>query len=341
MATALHMTASREFVTALLDALRAAGADGAATLAPPKAGRDGRIAVDALEDLLARAARDTNDPAMALRAGHRFRVASHGRTGSIYAHARDLADVVALNARYQGLAIDLGRAELGARSGGPAMIFRPHDTAGAPPMHSLSMLMGAYVTAYRWLNWGSGEELVEVGIPFATGETFRQAAQTLLRCPVRLDPEVGYLVFTDRAMQTTLATHDAEKRARMAAQLDGLIGSVDAAASFRAAVGEALRGAMAAGAVTLDSVGARMELTPSTLRRRLRDQGTTFRGEADAMRRTVMVERFEAGDNLAEIAARLGYNDQAAFSRAVRRWYGVPPGQWRPGMALKRSGGIP
>jgi AraC-like DNA-binding protein len=32
---------------------------------------------------------------------------------------------------------------------------------------------------------------------------------------------------------------------------------------------------------------------------------------------------------LAEVGALLGYSEQSAFSRAFKRWSGMPPLQWR------------
>ena len=34
-------------------------------------------------------------------------------------------------------------------------------------------------------------------------------------------------------------------------------------------------------------------------------------------------------DNVAEVAERVGYESEAAFSRAFKKAVGVPPGQWR------------
>ena len=75
-------------------------------------------------------------------------------------------------------------------------------------------------------------------------------------------------------------------------------------------------------------------MTDAQLRRRLRAEGWTFRTETDRVRRAILVERHAAKDSLATIALALGYNDQAAFNRAVKRWYGVPPGRWTPELPL-------
>ena len=41
-------------------------------------------------------------------------------------------------------------------------------------------------------------------------------------------------------------------------------------------------------------------------------------------------------DSVAEVAERVGYESEAAFSRAFKKAVGVPPGQWR-----KHRAGVP
>ena len=75
-------------------------------------------------------------------------------------------------------------------------------------------------------------------------------------------------------------------------------------------------------------------LSPRTLIRRLKDEGSAYQQLLDAVRQ----ER--AGWYLAhtrlsveEIAARLGYADTSNFSRTYRRWFGRTPSQARGGAA--------
>ena len=60
-------------------------------------------------------------------------------------------------------------------------------------------------------------------------------------------------------------------------------------------------------------------MSPRTLQRRLEEEGTSWRGEADALRRK---QARLAGERLsrADVAAFLGYSDARALRRAARRW---------------------
>ena len=80
----------------------------------------------------------------------------------------------------------------------------------------------------------------------------------------------------------------------------------------------------------IDTVASRIGITRRTLQRRLADQGTTYSAVAhDALWMHAQDLLGPEGMSVSETAARLGYSDVAKFSRAFRRWSGVPPSVWR------------
>lgn len=71
---------------------------------------------------------------------------------------------------------------------------------------------------------------------------------------------------------------------------------------------------------SLVSVAQALNHTPRTLRRRLQEQDTTFRQVLDQVRAELELHLEMQGEPLAEIAARLGYSDTAAYLHARGRW---------------------
>ncbi|WP_293393842.1 AraC family transcriptional regulator [Nevskia sp.] len=85
----------------------------------------------------------------------------------------------------------------------------------------------------------------------------------------------------------------------------------------------------------LDEVARTLNLSSRSLRRRLEDEGTSFRDLVEDTRRQLAEQMLGTTDmKLDELAVHLGYADTASFTRAFRRWHGVSPGQYR----LQRSG---
>lgn len=89
------------------------------------------------------------------------------------------------------------------------------------------------------------------------------------------------------------------------------------------------------GNVTLERIAGMLRMSTRTLQRRLRDFGFSFEEIVDDVRRSEAVRRVRAGDSsLIEIAFMLGYSDQAHFTRAFRRWTGMPPRDYGRSIAV-------
>jgi len=81
---------------------------------------------------------------------------------------------------------------------------------------------------------------------------------------------------------------------------------------------------------TLDDVAERLAMSPRSLRRKLEDEGSTFRELIDDERRQLAKQLLEGSDmKIDELALQLGYGDTASFTRAFRRWFGQAPGEYR------------
>ena len=79
-----------------------------------------------------------------------------------------------------------------------------------------------------------------------------------------------------------------------------------------------------------NSLARRLYLSPSTLRRRLAEEGQTYQGLKDSVRRELAITWLNQGAlGLADIAAGLGFADSSSFYKAFRKWFGCNPGHYR------------
>lgn len=79
----------------------------------------------------------------------------------------------------------------------------------------------------------------------------------------------------------------------------------------------------------MEPVAAALGMAPRTLRRRLADEGTSFRRLLDEVRETLAEEMLSRRMAVEQVAERLGYAEPASFIHAFKRWKGVPPGAFR------------
>lgn len=83
------------------------------------------------------------------------------------------------------------------------------------------------------------------------------------------------------------------------------------------------------GTVTMDEVALEFNISTRTLRRRLEDAGTSFRGLLDEVRQTLAEEMLATGAlTVEDVALRLGYAEASSFIYAFRRWTGTTPARY-------------
>lgn len=79
-----------------------------------------------------------------------------------------------------------------------------------------------------------------------------------------------------------------------------------------------------------DEVARMVNLHPQTLRRRLANEGTTFKDLKDDVRRASAVYLIQRSSlSIEEVAYRSGFSEASAFIRAFRRWTGQTPMDFR------------
>jgi AraC-like DNA-binding protein len=106
--------------------------------------------------------------------------------------------------------------------------------------------------------------------------------------------------------------------------LTGLIGPRGSDTSQ--AVRVIVRRLLPTGAAKLEVVAAQFNLHPKTLQRRLAEEGTTFFGLVDEVRRDTAEHYLRDTDiDLSHLTRELGYTEQSVLTRSCKRWFGTGP----------------
>ncbi|WP_233589944.1 AraC family transcriptional regulator [Acidovorax sp. FJL06] len=85
-----------------------------------------------------------------------------------------------------------------------------------------------------------------------------------------------------------------------------------------------------------EDIAVRLHLTDRTLQRRLQAESVSYQQLLDDTRRELARQHLsDERRSLAEIADLLGFSDQSNLFRACKRWFGMPPGQYRAQVLLQ------
>lgn len=277
-----------------------------------------------------------NDPHIALRVGFQFRVSTFEQTGNIYTVCDNIRQVVEMNSRYQHIAINAGDVNLIDEKGYSFLHFEPlyNDIEQGPSI--TNVVFGAYGTAFRWLNWGSGKGLKTVYLRQTEPED-KSLFQHVFDCPVHFEAPHNRLEFFPEHLDLPFPTRDPIKLAKFKAQLDHMMNSENSNQSFLDAVEISIRHQMENGQVNFQNLTRDLTLSDAKTRKAFARAKTNFRSELDNARQVYFRELITSGDSYATIAQKLSYGDQAAFSRAFKRWYGCAPGEWSQDMPLLKK----
>jgi AraC-like DNA-binding protein len=255
---------------------------------------------------------------------------------------------------------DYGVAELLARSSPTVGEGASHLARYAPLVHP--ELSCTFVVTDRGADWrarsekqprGLGRHAHEYGLAYVLSVARVGSGQAIL--PLRVwfaharPPDLGPIHrffgthdigFGEEDSGFTLSRETASlamqgKDARLLATAKGL---ADAALSARppgqaVAVAEQVSRYVEGhlpGAADMAAVAHALHMSARTLQRRLEDEGTAFSQIVDGVRQEVARRSLrDQSLTLGEIGYRLGFADLATFSRAFKRWTGMPPGMWR------------
>ena len=277
--------------------------------------------------LLARCAEATQCPHFGLQVGIGASPSSLGLPGFLLLNAPDVGTALRLLVQNLDLHDQGGIAVLDIQKKLTVLgyaILQAYDAEALDQIYDLALAIGCNIMRRLCgVGWNPTEVLFSRHQPEHPGPYIK-----FYRAPLRFDMDRNALVFLGHWMNHAVPTADAllhrhlEKEAselRMRRQTD-ITGDTR----------RLLSTAIMTGNCTANDIAEQLCLHERTLHRRLREEGSSFRLELDAVRYAV-ARQLLVGSAMpvAAIAETLHYSGACAFIRAFKRWAGATPARWR------------
>ncbi|HEM45542.1 MAG TPA: AraC family transcriptional regulator [Alphaproteobacteria bacterium] len=150
--------------------------------------------------------------------------------------------------------------------------------------------------------------------------------ERILDLPVRFDAEADGVLFPISLMDTSNPSADAALTRLLQQYAADQLARLPATARFSDRVRTTIRAMLRPGGLDAHAVATRLAVSDRTLRRRLREEGTSYQALLDDVRAELArhhLARERRG--IDEVAGLLGFSDASAFSKAFRRWTGRTP----------------
>lgn len=267
------------------------------------------------------------DPSAPLRAGMLQEPGDFELIEYLSASCATLGDAIACVGRYYAL---LGPVELELHIEGDRAESRFRVTAGLDAPDALYEFAIASNFAVSILHI----QLEGVQMPIEVCFTHSAPAHVdafaeIFMVPVRFNCEHNAIVFPVSMVDHPMAKPDAMLHSVLTRLAELELEALTDRSAFPSQVREAIDVELASGA-SLESVAARLHMSPSTLRSRLTHYGTNYSALLDGLRRDHAKRALRKSQaSFSELAHDLGFSHPPAFHRAVKRWFGMTPAEYR------------
>lgn len=285
-----------------------------------------RMPYDDLDRVRARAAEASGDPAFGLRTGPCLHPSYLGALGYAVLASETLRTGFERIHRYVRLLNDQGHFDLEETEQGLRAVLSVDQgsrNAAVRDDAQLSMLVGLCR-----INAGKDFRPLEVSLRRAEPED-RGPWEDLFRCPLRFGSNVNAMTVSSRDLDNPLPSANpvlAQMNERVVVQRLAKLDNDNVTGRVRGVIMEQLP----SGNISDESVAEALHMTPRTLRRRLKEEGESFRTVLKSVRQD-LAEQYLADSTLTltEITFLLGFSEMSSFSRAYKHWNGQSPSEAR------------
>lgn len=331
--TAYLRTTSSSWAGAVLEAMRLEGLDVAQLCADVGLDRsllrepESRFAQDMMTRLWHLAVKRSGNPALGLNLAQVVRPAYFNLVGYAMMSSPSLLEAFKRIVRFQRIMGESADLDLRLEPQKVVLVLAFHgDELPVPSqVHDAAM---AYLMGF--CRWMTGRELVPQQARFAAPAPVDPAPYAaLFGCPLAFASSEYALVFDRAEVNKQLSTGNdrlAQMHDHMASEYLAQFAQNRVTHQAR----QTLCRLLPQGEPKRDVVAEAMRVSTRTLQRRLQEEGTSFQQLLDDTRRELALQYLAEPElTLLEIAYLLGFADPSNFFRAFRRWYAVPPGQYR------------
>ena len=288
---------------------------------------DGYYLQDQVTRLWNAAAEASNDPLFGLKTGFKIQSTSYPALGYALMASKDFLACCKRMVRFQDVLAEGLYLELKQENQQYAFVFGIKDCDLPPSQHAVDAMFSSFLNFTAWLT--------QKHVNPVRATLQRKAPQNpvpfddIFNCPIDYSCNQNCLFFTNENMHFPLATadevianiHDDNVSRLLEKQLKG---------NTTSNVRNLIIDGLPKGEPKQDTIAEHMNISTSTLKRRLSEENTRFKSLLDETRAQLAIGYLQQSHlSLTRIAELLGFSETSGFNRAFKRWKGISPKQWQ------------
>jgi len=269
------------------------------------------------------------DPDLGIRFGSELETRDAGLVGYTMLHSSTLLNALQRLVRFGRILEESDPPELRVGSQVAEYLWRSYPQQEVLLQRMIDYELAAGVAVVREIT-GVDIEPIEIRFPYAERPSDLTAHRRHFRCNLSFGEPLAGMVFRRRDLDLPVREADEELGSYLERYAEEVLEALAPGGSLAEKVERAMWAKMKKGRLTLDGIASALAVSPRTLQRRLREEGTSFVELRDRFRRDMAVvilrDRRLA---IYEVAFLLGYSEPSTFYRAFRRWMGTSPHEYR------------
>ena len=283
---------------------------------------DARVSHEQLWALWLTAQKAMQDPVLGLHLAETVGPSDYGILGYIVASSMTVRESFTRLRRYHRLLADAVHYSLEETDRG-YLLKHEIEGGGAVPGPVAEYVLAAPLRLMHQI-LGEAPSLDEVRFAGPTPPDTSEY-ERVFQAPIRFDCGENRLAIRV-SLDSPVPGADATLTAALESYADERVDQLPENRSLPVAVRNAVARALPDGVPMAEHVGKELALSPRTLRRRLREAGTSVSEIVADVRRQLALKYLRSGElSVSEIAYMLGFAEPAAFHRAFKRWEGCTP----------------
>ena len=292
---------------------------------------DARIDLALYDRVQAAALAQSQDPAFGLHMGENASLAAFHLVGHMSAQCRTIREGLMVFFRYHRVVCDLQpRPHLLDEGDKVRLVYSfPRTHPLRDRLRAEFGMVRILLTGRMFAQAAPDEVWFEHETP-AYEDEYERIFQGVQRFGM---PATG-MVFDRALLDAEQHYFDPELRELLRGRADDILRRLEVGTSWAERVHELVATRVVDVSPTVGEVAKRLQVTPRSLRRRLEEEGRSFRQVVDDARADIAERALrETATTIQEAAYRLGFSDVSAFHRAFKRWTGRTPREYRESLA--------
>ncbi len=293
-----------------------------------------RFTTKILIDILNYSVEKTQDRTLPLRIGLNFRQENFLDVGYAMPFASSLQEVIDLNEVHQVLNQQIGRTGVTIDDGNAHLHWTSYSGDIHYEKYYTEAIFAGYASLGRWLLRSQDNPILKMRFRHEKPKELA-VHHVVFGEDIEFGADRDEVIYPARLLKSKMPSANPHVFNLLKAKLDRKLVELNQPTPIGVEALRLVQAGLARENVGIDVIAKKMGMSERTFRRRLREENTSFREILSEARKELCEIYFNENRlSLSQIAQSLGFQDQSAFTRAFKSWYGQSPRQYKSGLNL-------